>query len=585
GEALRAACEGGGDLLYPWRAEGDDWRNLPNRFIVLYPTAQEAAEGARRARAALRNAWGDMAKGVKKLLDAKWQTQWDHGWNVQVESFWDVRTLVVDLEAWKDEEYRALFGLGPDEPCPDPLTRGWRVTSAALAAAKSVRWVPPDQGMGRPKCTMMGDLEQMGPGGGVGAQREWWRRVAGTSFHGVPIAEGERLCAVALVKRFAPVYPNSPLSSLCHPVPDTAGIATAHWRCDVRDKGLAELLETFEARCKDLTDYLEGAGETLGHYLVDDNIRYDKRTWIKLNERLPHDRRERVEAWEESKLANALKAMVDARGALAKARRKAQLPPPPRYLALVELDGDHMGRHLGGNGRALTREHFQQLSGKLLEYGAQVPGMVSQHHGECIYAGGDEVLALCPRSDALSLVMQLRRSFPKELAAGEGATASAGITLFHYHHDLREALRQAHHAIERAKNAGRDRCGISVLKRSGGDVQMVASWDLLEAVNVLAQDFDRGASDRWASHLRQMLPSLSDAVPPEALRALIRRAAEHAEKAPCLCHVLDLWDKAWAFHNGDEARAHTEGIPPSVCIFGAFLDLVNLASFLVRGGE
>ena len=277
GQAFAAACNAGGKPLYPIRSDSPDrahdWRHLPNRFVVRYETVTQAQSAAEDVRKAFDTAWYTLARGVKNLLDQqKWPAPWDAGWDEQVQTFWDARVLVVDLTAWSDQDYRDLFGCSADEETPDPLTFGWKVTAAALAAAKTVRRVPLEHGIGRPKCTMMGDLEQMGPGGPVGEQHNWWRSVTGTSYQGIRIGERDRLCAISLVKRFAPAYDGSPLSELRRVIPDTASIATARWREDVlKNENLKPHLIAFDEKAKALADYRVSLWYP-ARYLLGDNL-------------------------------------------------------------------------------------------------------------------------------------------------------------------------------------------------------------------------------------------------------------------------------------------------------------------------
>ncbi|HOM80971.1 MAG TPA: type III-B CRISPR-associated protein Cas10/Cmr2 [Armatimonadota bacterium] len=590
GQAFDAACAAGGRALYP--AHSGDWHNLPNRFVVCYETlaqAQSAAEGVHKA---FDKAWYTLADEVKKLLDQqKWPAPWDEDWDKQVQTFWDARVIVVDTAAWSDDDYRALFNCASGAPLPNPLTRGWKVTTTALAAAKAVRKIPPDQGIGRPKCTMMGDLEQMGPGGPVGTQRGFWRDVTGTSHHGIRIGERDRLCAIALIKRFAPACDSTPLRELRCPISDTATIATEQWRKEVQE-GLPDELAAFDSAAGELAKCLGDSADTSGRYLLDDNLRYNQATWSRLNEGLsPEKRHPDPRTWEQSELAGLLKKTVGARDALKRACREKGLSAPPRYLAIVELDGDHMGRLLGGDGEDVTEEHFQHLSSRLRAYGDSVPGMVTEHYGETIYAGGDELLALAPRIEAIPLARELRNNFPDNLAekvTRRGSTASMGITIFHYRHDLRDALHHTHQAIDRAKKYGRDCCGIAVLKRSGSELHVVASWNVLDAMKALAESFASGVTDRWLSQLAQMAPGVHPNASKGAVEALIRRVVKRGEGTPqgVIDQVMTLWNETWAFLNdpnrpGPEQDDEQFGNP----VFNAFLNHVGIASFLVRGGE
>lgn len=138
--------------------------------------------------------------------------------------------------------------------------------------------------------------------------------------------------------------------------------------------------------------------------------------------------------------------------------------------------------------------------------------------GHLVYAGGDDALFLAPPLDALRLVWRLRWRFaghpggmrPDEdppwpgdpssqpdaqngsrpwfiarevtrrrvlLAFGCRATASAGMCVFHHKDPLGLALERAREAEQRAKREGRDRLGVTVMRRSGQESQTVLPFD------------------------------------------------------------------------------------------------------------
>ena len=74
-----------------------------------------------------------------------------------MQTFWDMCHR-QDTAAWSDDDYRALFNCASGALLPNPLTRGWKVTPAALAAAKAVRKIHRIMGLPSP-VRMMGDLE------------------------------------------------------------------------------------------------------------------------------------------------------------------------------------------------------------------------------------------------------------------------------------------------------------------------------------------------------------------------------------------------------------------------------------------
>lgn len=620
----------GGDVLYPrLLAQGSQWwESLPNRFVVRFPTLNAAQAAAEAAEDAARRTWHQVAADVKQCLDRKWGTGWSPGWDEQIQTFWDIRVLVLDMDAWSQDAWGSLFALNPGGQFPGGgLRREWRILATALAAAKQVRQVPPFQGIGRYKCTMMGDLEQMGPGGPVGEQRNSWSQRVGPVCHGIRLDDADRLCAVALVKRFAPACHND-LQYLAERIPDTATIAVAPWRDQAKEAGLSDALHRFDAAALALVREIDGtsgdapreADQALRscYYLCEENLKYNKSTFGRLcREVSPRRRREmgiedlQGDAWKQTRLAECLKDAVSQRNALLKQARDVKLGPPSHYLAVIALDGDHMGRHLGGDylpwGEELTPDHFHHLSEALVCYGRRAEKILGEHYGEPIYTGGDDVLGLVPVSEAVPAALALHQEFPRDLSRGSASTASVGIAVFHYRHPLRDALRQAHAALDRAKEASRDAFGIVLLKRSGETVELTASREMLESMQQLAGYFQKGASDRWAGHIAQLLPGLAPEVTDEQVASmLIKRFVDHAKifrdeetlagsgggaggtRKSVIDTAIELWSRTWAYRKRCDADGTQAERGPGQfwCdALAAYVQAIGVAAFLVRGGE
>ena len=168
-----------------------------------------------------------------------------------------------------------------------------------------------------------------------------------------------------------------------------------------------------------------------------------------------------------------------------------------------------------------------------------------QAAGQLIYSGGDDVLAFLPISDLLSSIENLRYSFsgtlPKSSISmrnltkegelfvrdgwimapkangyrglaqmlGDRATASVGAVIAHKSTPLALAIRRAREAEALAKSSGRNRFVIRVMKRSGGDVGVVGTFDsvaeekescALSAIHRLSQLFSERALSRTFLH-------------------------------------------------------------------------------------
>ncbi len=211
------------------------------------------------------------------------------------------------------------------------------------------------------------------------------------------------------------------------------------------------------------------------------------------------------------------------------------------YYGLLLMDGDHMGKILSGDDdhaisyfesfhpkihasfekKAKDNEHLQAygqqkravspnrhlaISGALNDFSQHIVRHVveEEHLGKLIYAGGDDVLAMLPVADLLPAAQRLRHAYSgfdpaheggfavKGLSLakgfafldgrlyrcmGENATASAGLVVAHHQAPLSRILRELREAESMAKNAGRNRFHLRVIKRSGGALSITLPWD------------------------------------------------------------------------------------------------------------
>jgi len=506
---------------------------LPNRFLAVVPVA-EAPAIAESVREAARSAWLELAAAVRSWLDQRWAASypdWARLWDAQVESFFDVRTTVLRESECSDSAFNEVFKgnqeltevsasvrkvrkLATDIPENHRYKYGhentgrWQMAlslSAALGeAAGAVRHVPdyhPEPPVPQ-KCTLLGTYEQMGPAKASESARFWDDAAKKTPENALKASE--RLCAVSLVKRFA-----------------------------------------FHAYfCPKLKVPLEV-------------VRFDDT------------------------------------GTIAKGGWSKEQGPEPDYYAILAMDGDELGKWLSGANSPRVRDvlhpdllrYFEGLPGTKDGLDAKrpvgpalhaaisealsnfalhvVPQVVDKHHGTLIYAGGDDVLALLPVRTALECADELRRAYsglPEAnggarpdsyraggrdlLVMGRTATVSAGIAVAHEKEDLRLALAAARAAEDSAKKQGRNRLGLSILRRSGEHASTVCEWDEVGLLQEQIKLYLQGASDRWAYQLRREEPALG-ALDPEAQRHEIGRLIARSESKPRMdtACVLGLMDR------------------------------------------
>jgi CRISPR-associated protein Cmr2 len=603
------------------------WRTpaLPHRFLALVPWGKDgvcARDLAGQCQKAVADAWLEMAQAVRQrirnAMAIHWP-DWDKRWEQQVNNYFSFSTAVVPLggsgeevdgrlarllagtNAFKDafpnaEAIRGLARAIPkiDRPSYDQDHAGrWQyqveLVQRSLAAHRAVRHVPqiecdaPADQQFPQKCTLLGSFEQMGPDD-LRQSRDFWDQVAaqnGLSVEGVRVRQGEALCAVALVKRFAgPAFLREQLQLSTNDLrfPDTWTVAAAEW------------LANAEIDWKK-ADWQDDSGRHVpwnGHWLH----------WSKPNEDLDDAEECPKELWKRIQTA------------------KDRHGKPPVYYAILKLDGDDLGGWLRGEKSPKVREvmHLTLVSyyeglGEQAQAGLDakrpvgpalhaaistalanfalhaVPEIVRKHHGTTIYSGGDDTLVLLPVSQALPCALELRQAFTSDfytrngreyLMMGSRATISGGLVVVHAKDDLRLALQDARRAEKLAKDAGKDALAITIRRRSGEHTSAVCPWAFVPTVDHWAQQFRSGASDRWAYHLYVERSSLAH-LSVEAMQAEIRRQINRAEEpTPRLLPPASIAEAFESFRS----RFGTAGEA-----LASFLTLCHTASFLARGRD
>ncbi|MCS7168837.1 MAG: hypothetical protein NZ914_14560, partial [Gemmatales bacterium] len=349
---------------------------LPNRFLALVPYGPdgEYANGlAQRCEQALRQAWRELTDAVHYALDpilSSLDNDWDKRWQAQLDSFWDIRTAVLPWRALSDNELAELicgvaeFGEAfPDAQKVRQLAESipqeqrpkfaqnqagcWQarqeLSARLMQALRAVRHVPTyspltDGTWVPPKCSLMGTYEQMGPDG-LDASREFWRQAEKKLIvGGVRLRRAERLCAVALVKRFAaPAFFLRELELTRQDLrfADIASVALAEWLLR-----FGKLQNYSKERLDSTWVYWQH------NYKVAETAEDEDEEVV---EPVPDD------IWQELRIC----------------RRRV---PPPTYYAILMMDGDHMGSWLRGDMSPRVRD---VLHPELVAYYERLGGPVA----------------------------------------------------------------------------------------------------------------------------------------------------------------------------------------------------------------
>ena len=497
--------------------------SLPNRFVAVVPWGSNGAEAGAIREACVDSAragWRRVAAAVRQTIDpelGRLAGNWDRLWKGQIESAFDFRVTVAPARELSDERLAHLFGAQDFQSAwpdayrvrelasaiphaerpnyPQDNAGRWQAhmefSARLMAATRTVRHVPQtpelQPALSPAKCTLFGSWEQMGPARPCDALRFWEQAAEKVSAKGVRLRSGERLCAVALTKRFVgPALLASELGVTAAELrfPDTATVAGAAWLAAAGIDHEAE-----RRRC----------GHWSGLWLQWKSRHQDKR-----EQPVPED------LWK--RICHARKREIERRRDFRSIRSGGMAPA---YYAVVALDGDQMGLWLAGKKtpelRCLLhpklRTYFENLrddravaalaarrpvgpalhaaiSAALATFATEVaPQIVQRNLGTIIYSGGDDVLALCPVATALRCAHELRQAFSalddpagdgwrlcgsrRRITMGASASLSGGLAVVHYHEDLRIALETARGGEQRAKDSGRNSLDVVTMRRSG----------------------------------------------------------------------------------------------------------------------
>lgn len=218
----------------------------------------------------------------------------------------------------------------------------------------------------------------------------------------------------------------------------------------------------------------------------------------------------------------------------AKNRDEDDWIPGYAYFAVLVADGDRMGAKISVND---TLKAHQTLSKNLDEFaklaqGSKLTqGIVDKHHGFCVYAGGDDVLAFLPVTTAVQCARELARAFEKAVQG----TLSVGVAIVHYREPLSVSLEQARAAEKAAKNkAGKtdaergNRLALALHTRGGAPLEVVYLWDDLKLLENALNAYATGAVSRgFPYELRELAlgwpPELETVEGMEVLNAETRR--------------------------------------------------------------
>ena len=476
--------------------------DLPNKYIAIFEDAGEAAKAASKSEENIHNFWRTICDEVWEEVIAKTAKS-----NEETRKQWDKQVEPTHLF----DIYWVVVG-GDHEHYSDWLRR----TQLAFDGRKHLRDFQQQEESGE-KSTISGMRSALH---GLGDQRshvqDFWKQVAKEqSPRDIDQDGSERLDAIDTVKRFA-FHSESFRKKFYIPdrkaglgFPSTSSIAVApflerlilasqtntpelskvidHWR-----QISLELDEAMPETIPFLTKIAAQHKQSHKVLALDGDCLFPETFHPqRLKKEFGFDD---TRAEERARIA---KSCPDALSKLFDLTDKLPISRPTPYYAMIQMDGDKMGRLING---VQSKAEHQNISRALSKFSREHASMLVEdsYPGRLIYAGGDDVFALAPLArdlpmqdsevpqirTVLNLVDQLQQQYHhvvEQAVIGSDrqklVTASTGIAIAHHYTSLSYVRRISKEAENLAKNRyGRNALVVTVLRRSGEQTRVGCHW-------------------------------------------------------------------------------------------------------------
>lgn len=422
-------------LIYPANPNPED---MPNKLMARVPFG-EAEAIADRAKEALLKEWQDTAKEARKKLagyepkpDETWKTIWER----QRDHFWEIYWVAQEING----DYKTAFKLASDALDAVKRTRAFdAVEEDGLKDSLS----------GKRSALRTREFDA----------KEYWKRVKPENPSLLRSEGKERLDTLGAVKRFCNIADAENFASVSmvatkeYVTKATSALAFPPFR-----KAVEQLLDNKIYRVRNDAQWpYDGDlffAETYQANRLKNSYDVNKPDVSRLQQ-----------------VQRALKALHD------------EVGKPSPYYAILQLDGDSMGEKIS----ECDQDQHSAFSKTLANFAKEVRGIVERRHGELIYNGGDDVLALASLSQALPLAQELATVFRETVKhptdSQKTCTMSAGIAIAHHLYPLDAALSAARNAEHRAKEVeGKNAVCVRVLKRSGETFDARSPWKVVDQV-------------------------------------------------------------------------------------------------------
>lgn len=517
--------------------------NMPNRFLAIAPINEgEALKLGEECEKNFKEQLKSLAKKTVKRLESILNLEGDlEKIQLQIENqllnyfqvYWAVMPWFEEKESPKEvlDDYKEIIGetelyktisefiesvpkIWSKNKEKDEEYRDFSIayslllelTEKLLGARKSIREFEQLEQKGR-KCSLCGEFEVL--------PLDWEKL---RSKEKGLVKEKEQLCGVCLAKRLFPKVMKEELNlSEEMKFPSTSEMATIGEKRRIADNKefIAEFKELFgEFKQKLLLPNTVSVPKLKDNQLFEIDGQWLMRESYR-EEYIKSEHTENFKVEEFQKMSQKITKLLE--------KHRVN---PSRYYAILQMDGDHMGKWLKGENNPpimetlhpkvgehikqhakdnlssiLCKKHpttpslHQTLSRKISTFALQeVRRIVEEtHYGKLVYAGGDDVLALLPVEEVLECAYELQNAF-KEVLSSE-ASMSAGIVIVHHKYPLYLALKEVQLAQKKAKDErqyNRNAFCLKFIKGSGALKECGGKWALMDFLRELIEHFKKG---------------------------------------------------------------------------------------------
>jgi len=477
-EAIKKAKDKGIEVIYPYINESKssqnqpDSPNIPNRFVGLVKDGKSDGKDAfnvmNEIEETVKNKLQEFAKETLKILLNNSSSDLNFFVNQVLKSF-DIYWIVYPMES---EEF----------------SKEYKNAEFLFNSRKSVRDFEQWEGEEGFKCSICGKrIPVVGNKESVKSLKdinEYWDILRDFQQLKYVFKDRERLCAVCAMKRLYPQIPevNEGFSSF----PSTASIAVAPFleKCVEKDVHF----ENFLTELNKLEEKFTQPGTVVPK--LEKNGKLNSR--IKNLDGSIFYEEQYKDAENGSNVINLLRSLS-----------KEVEKKPSKYYAVIQIDGDSIGKHLRGK----DLQELKDFSESIFDFSYDVRKSVEEMFDVKVgYLGGDEGIIFSPLYQLFDVIRYIREEFKKKV---NDVTLSFGIAISHWSDPFQSAIIASREALKEAKNQdNKNSAGFVIIKRSGDIVKTVIDFnkyneaELFKQINTLLGDYNSGLiSPKWWNEL------------------------------------------------------------------------------------